>query len=208
MQLSELVTAVRLRANVPSTDGIWTDSYITDAINEALYLIGLEQPWPWLEVEETDSSPADPINLAGITPAVRDIRSVVIDGCFEAEPATKADIDRWDAVSFDRGRYAYTTWGDSLIVRPALAGTETVVISYYRNEPALSNDSDTPLLPAPYHPAVVHKAAAIGFEGIDDPSSAGVHEARASIMLNRMERTALRKVRRTRINVRPGSQIV
>lgn len=204
MNLGELRTAVRLRAAVPTTDAKWTDAYVEDAINEANYLIGTEQPWPWLEDVETITGPSDPIDLAAITPAVRDIRSVTVDDAYQATYITVGEMDRWG----NHGRYStysFTTWGDDLVIKPAPSSTSTVKIRYYRNEPTLTDDTDTPLLPAAYHPAIVHMAAAIGFEGLDDPSSAGVHEARARIIVNRLARVELSKVRGPRsVRVRSG----
>ena len=74
-------------------------------------------------------------------------------------------------------------------------------------EALLTADSDTPTMPAVYHPCIAEKACAIGFESLDDQSSAAMHESRARIFIDRMQATALRRVRGPHsIRVRAGHQ--
>lgn len=207
MNFGELRTAVRLRAHVPSTDGIWTDSFVDDAVNEALQSISLEQPWPWLEVTESVTGGTNPIDMSAFSVAVRDIKTVFVDSD-QAHSVSTADIDGWDNVQAERARWVWASSADDLLIRPEPTSSNTVKVRYFRNEPVLTSDATSPLMPAVYHYAIVHRAASIGFEGIDDQSSAAMHEARARGFIERMEATALRKARGPhRPRIRPGSQL-
>lgn len=199
MNLGQLRTEVRLRATVPASDGMWTDAFVNSAINEALLQVSTEQSWPWLQEAVTATPDADGlVNLAALTPVVRDIAHVFV-GQIEAHPVSAAESDSTQ----DPSGYTYSVWGDDLQIRPAT--TDTVTVRYYANEALLSADSDTPTMPAVYHPCIAEKACAIGFESLDDQSSAGMHEARSRQIVAHMVATALRRIRgRHSVRIRPG----
>lgn len=199
MNLGQLRTEVRLRATVPSTDGLWTDAFVNSAINEALLQLSTEHPWPWLQ-ESTTATPSSTgvVDLSALTPLVRDLAHVFV-GEVEAHPVSAAETS---SVITPDG-YNYSVWGDTLQLRPVT--TDTVTIRYYSNEAVLSGDSDTPVMPAVYHPCIAEKACAIAFESLDDQSSAGMHEARARAIVAHMVATALRRIRgRHSVRVRAG----
>lgn len=206
MALSDLRTSVRLRANVPSTDGVWTDAFIDGAVNEALVAISLAQPWPWLETVHTEAGDGTGVvDLSAVTPAVRDIRSVFV-GSYEAHPVSTVEIDGWE--TNNRAEYVYATAGDDLLIRSKPAATDTITVRYFRNEPILSGPSDVPIMPTVYLPAVVEAAVAIGHESLDDQSSAQMHQVRSDRLVRLMEATALRKARGPHsVRVRPGSAL-
>ncbi len=205
MDLTALRTSVRRRANVPSTDGVWTDGFVDDALNEALVAIGLMQPWPWLETVHTEvGDDTGTVDLSAVTPPVRDIVSVHI-GNFEGKPVSTGDIDSW--LQNDRPGYIFATWGDSVLIRPEPAATDTISIRYYQNEPALTTGADTPVLPERYHLALAELACAYGFSSLDDDSSAMAHERRAMSTFDKMRANALRRARGPHsVRVRSGSQ--
>lgn len=199
MNLGQLRTEVRLRATVPSTDGMWTDTFVNSAINEALLQLSTEHPWPWLQ-ESTTATPSalGIVDLSALTPLVRDIAHVFV-GQIEAHPVSAAETD----ARRDPDGYTYSVWGDTLQIRPVT--TDTVTVRYYANEAVMTADSDTPTMPAVYHPCIVEKACAVGFESLDDQSSAGMHEARARAIVAHMVATALRRIRgRHSVRVRAG----
>lgn len=199
MNLGQLRTEVRLRATVPSTDGLWTDAFVNSAVNEALLQISTEQPWPWLQESATATPDGDGVvNLSALTPAVRDIAHVFV-GQVEADAVSAAESD---AIR-DPSGFTYSLWGDTLQVRPVT--TDAVTVRYYANEPVLVGDSTSPVMPAIYHPCIVHRACAIGYESKDDQSSAAMHEARARAIVAHMVATALRRIRGPHsVRVRPG----
>lgn len=205
MNLGEMRTKVRLRAQVPTTDGIWTDDFIDAVVNEALVQIGLLQPWPWLAETHTETGDGTgTVDLSAVDPPVRDITSVFVDA-YEADPVSTDEIDRW--LFTERSGFVFAPWGDALLIRPEPATDESVRVRYFRDEPALTDDADTPLIPERYHIAVVEMAAAMGFESLDDESSAVLHERRAMRMIDRMVANALRRARGPHsVRVRSGSQ--
>lgn len=199
MNLGQLRTEVRLRATVPATDGIWTDTFVNSAVNEALLQLSTEHPWPWLQESATATpSTAGVVDLSAFSPLVRDIAHVFIDQ-IEAHPVSAAESD---AMRYPDG-YTYSVWGDTLQLRPVT--TDTVTVRYYSNEAILTTDSDTPTMPAVYHPCIAERACAIAFESLDDQSSAGMHEARSRQIVAHMVATALRRIRgRHSVRIRPG----
>lgn len=202
MDLSELRTAVRQRAHVRTDDGIWTDAFVDSAINEALTQISLEQPWWWLQAVATPTPTDGEVDLSAITPAVRDIAHVFV-GRDEAKKVSVAETDlAGDEGSID-ARYVWSVWGDTLTI--TADPTDTVTVRYYRDEPVLAATSDEPLMPEAYHGAIVEKACSIGFESIDDQSSAAMHEARSRALVQHMTSNALRRIRgRHSVRVRAG----
>lgn len=199
MNLGQLRTEVRLRATVPSTDGIWTDSFINSAVNEALLQLSTEHPWPWLQESTTATPNSDGVvDLSAFSPLVRDIAHVFV-GQIEAHPVSAAESD---ATRTPEG-YTYSVWGDTLQLRPVT--TNTVTVRYFRNEAVMALDADAPIMPAVYHPCIAEKACAIGFESLDDQSSAAMHEARSRQIVQHMVHTALRRIRgRHSVRIRPG----
>ena len=195
---------------MPATDPLFTDASVTEAINEALTAISLEHPWPWLETKATITGGTNPIDMSDdavfTTGLVRDIKSVFIDGR-EVDRSSLDDIDLAGARD-TAAAWSYAIWGDDLVTYPEHSASNSIVVRYYRNEPLLVDDTDEPLMPAPYHYAIVHKAASICFESLDDQSSAILHEARSRLMLDKMEANALRKRRGPHgVRVRSGSGI-
>ena len=207
MDLAAMRTAVRLRANVPSTDGIWTTAFIDDAINEALVSIGLEHPWPWLEnVYEVAGDGTDTYDLTTADPPVRDIKTVHIGG-YEGQKASTADIDQWTTYQVENPRFIWAVSNTDLLIKPEPVASQTIRVRYFADEPVLTDTTDEPVMPAVYHPAIVQRASSIGFESLDDQSSAAMHESRARIFIDRMQATALRRVRGPHsIRVRAGHQ--
>lgn len=205
MNLGELRTAVRLRANVPATDGIWTASFVDDAINEAAAIVSLEHPWPWLQVKVATNADANGVvDLAALAVDVRDVAHVFVED-YEAKKVSSAETDLVANVGPADARYVWSIWGDTLQIRSAPPITDTVTVRYYRDEARLTADTDTLLMPAVYHPCVVEKACSIGFESTDDQTSAAMHEARSRMLVERMTANALRRIRgRHSVRVRPG----
>lgn len=187
MNLGQLRTEVRLRANVPSTDGLWTDDFVDSAINAALADLSAEQKWWWLQDSAAPSHTSGAVDLSGVTPVPRTVAHVLVGGA-EAQRVSSAEADL--AVSATAPPHLYSVWGDTLQIRPAPSGATAVAIRYYRDEPTLALDADEPLMPAAYHPAIVDRACSIGFESLDDTSSAAMHEARARALLEQLTDTA------------------
>lgn len=187
MNLGQLRTEVRLRAQVPATDGIWTDSLVNSAINAALADLSVDHKWWWLQEAATPSHTSGAVDLSAVDPAPRTIAHVLVGGA-EAQRVSSAEADL--AVAATAPPYLYAVWGETLQIRPAPSGATAVAIRYYRDEPVLSVDSDAPLMPAAYHPAIVDRACSICFESLDDTSSAAMHEARARALLEQLTATA------------------
>lgn len=202
MQLSELRAAVRIRADVPPTDGIWTDAFVDDAINEAVVEVSQAELWPWLELAET-------LTYTGGLPATTDpIRAVraVSDGTSLYGFVPSIDIDQYETVDAERGAVFAVTAGVIELRPEPVDGTE-IKVRYYRDEPALVDDVDTPLSAPMGDRAVIRLACAIGFEGIDDQSSAAMHRGAAERLVDSLRNSHLKSVTGPRSpRLRPGAQ--
>ena len=51
--LTTLRRLVRQRMGVPTSDDFFTDTVLTDTINQALFTVDAEQRWPWMEQVDT-----------------------------------------------------------------------------------------------------------------------------------------------------------
>lgn len=205
MQLSELRTAVRTRLGVPSTDGFYTDAQLTDLVNEALQVISTERDWPWLSTSETittvsgtatDSPPAGWMKT----------RSLCIDGYDPMEQRSLLEIR--GVPTTDRGMPTiYDISGDVLIFRPVPDGVYSIIHDYFKVEPSLTADADTPLMPTQFHYSIVAKASELAHLRQRDNTRAGAQLAEYNAWLGRMLDNRRRTSAPTRIRVRPGAAI-
>lgn len=204
MDLAALRTAVRLRANCPPDDGVWTDSFVDDAVNEALADISQRFMWPWLEYVEDVTVVTVPLTFADLTYEPRALRMVSLSGeLLNFVPGI--DIDQYTEVMGERG-WVFSVTGSTIDVRPELSVGDVARVRYFRNEPELSADSDLPLMPTAGDRAVIRQACAFGFSALDDQSSAAMNQGAADRAVEVLEKSHLLAVIGPRSpRLRPGA---
>jgi len=186
----------------------------TEWINFALNELSLEDRWPWLEKTTTVSlvngtaSYALPTDVRTVT-VVFDANANVYDEASIRDLVTFQQVGDDIPAQFGEG-YFYSTDGLNIYVSPTPSASGTLTVKYVANETALAGDSDTPLLPAVYHEAVVQLAALkIGqrrMGGSDDTRRIDLYQRTYNRLIGKMKREALRRTGGVRTpRIRPGA---
>lgn len=147
MNKREIRVAIRQRNAIPDNgSGLAEHDAIDDCIAAALRDISTEARWPWLRYS---SSLTFSGNAAAIPADCSEIEALTIDGY----PVRFVGIDEFEQQTTS---YVFTDDGANvkLYPTPATAPTSPTLV-YYRNEPELTTDTASPLLPAAWHQAVV-----------------------------------------------------
>lgn len=210
MDLAAMRTAIRTRIGVPSTDTFYTDTVLTDFVNEALQAVSAEEDWPWLSATTTFATVRGTQNYTPPGDWAR-TKLLCIDGYDPIEWRSLGEIREWASSITDVPLY-FTVEADEILLAPVPGGSYTVKHDYYVDEAALALDADTPLMPSEFHYAVVafavHLAharnAEIGsYRGAITGSAAAALQQYAQ-WLARMRKQRRRQTNPLRIRVRPG----
>lgn len=212
MDLAQLRTAVYARLGVDDTDGMMDPTTINGFINDALNEIANERDWPWLQTSETitttqgvDTYAPGSFNTTVPLPAwtaTDGLRRGDDGRTMERMSPTELD-DRWDLDQQARPA-EWAVYGEKLILRPTPDGVYSILHRYYRAEVELAGDTDTPLLPVEFHPAVAELATFIALRrDRNDPRAQGAETAYAQ-WVAKMEKRKRRYKTPGRIRVRPG----
>lgn len=156
MNLAQMRTAVLSRVGVPASDSFFTAQVLNDYINEAVTAFCAEDFWPWMEGTESLTTVA---GTATVTPADSTwhlTKALYISGF---EPLLLSNLQDVDYVTVQGQPVAYVVFQDKIVLSPTPDGVYTVTHQYYKQEPLLVNDTDTPLCPAEFHWAIVAYAA-------------------------------------------------
>ena len=208
MNLGQFRTAIDRRT------GIATDtSAQTEWVNFVLNEIALEDRWPWLEKSGTVTLVAGTQSYA-LPTDLRTVMAVYDDQSHDYDPGSIRDLalfNRSDDVPSQFGfGYFFGTEGSNIFVAPTPTTSGTLTVRYIANETALSGDSDSPLLPASYHQAVVELASFLvqtrRMGGTDDSKRADAYQRAYNRIVHKMQREALRRVGPARVpRIRPGA---
>lgn len=196
MNLGELVTAVERRTGVR-----YDRDALIEVVNEGLQAVSKVQDWGWLEETWALAS----TGAASYTPpdGWAKIRSVKVgEQLWPMLPITQIEQSPYDD--------GWTVDGDVLVISPAPVAGVPISVRYYATEPALTADADTPLLPAEWHPALVHYATAVILERGGDKEGLGRADrsmARYETVVKQMKGQANRAKGPHRVRVRPGSML-
>lgn len=157
MNLAQLRTEVYDRLGVPETDGQFPPAVLTRAVNAAMNFIEAEQDWPWLTNTATLTTAAG----TGDYPTPADWGRTVHLQRSSYAPLTRVtigDLDtNWDATMSGEPE-AWCPWGERIFLRPVPDAAYAYTHRYIKVDPALSADSDTPLMPARFHVAIAEIA--------------------------------------------------
>lgn len=205
MNLAQLRDAVRTRIGVPASDTFYQDQTVTDLVNEALAVIATEADWPWLEASTTFSLVA---GTATYTPPAdwTRTRSLCIDGFDAMEWRSLIELREWPTTIVDTPRY-FNVNVEQITVRPVPAAARTVIHDYVVDEPTLSADTDTPLMPSQYHYAIVAYAVHLAHMRSGDVQRATASMADYQSWLRRITDNRRRQTGGLRVRVRPGGAL-
>lgn len=161
MDLSALRTAVRTRLGVPAGDPLVTDTNLTDLVNSALHYLETEHDWPWLEATE---DLATGIGTPSVTPGATWLRTIdlrVANGVV----LSRRPIEELDFLA-SAGTGEPRLWcvtGATIALFPTPSAVVTLKHRFVRTEPDLVSGTDTPLVPASFHSAIVEYAAHLAY---------------------------------------------
>jgi hypothetical protein len=200
---ADLRNAVRIRLGNPSAEGFFTDPVLNALVNEALQVVSAEEDWPWLQAATTFSTVAGTQAYSPPSDWAR-TKALIIDGAYPIEWLPLTDI-RSIPVATTGAPTCFTVFAEELLLAPVPNGAYTVKHDYYVSEAALTAETDTPLLPASFHYAVVAKATELGHLRQRDIDRAGAELAEYNSWVVCMRTHLSRSSAPKRIRVRPGS---
>lgn len=156
MNRAELRAAVSTNLRIPpSGDGTLTSAVLNDLVGQSVRKVARERMWPWLRTSSDLT-----VTTAGTAALPADF--------IEADTLTFDDMIV-ESVAFHEllagyRRYAWADDGTNVRVEPAPSASTTMTLWYYRAEPNLADDTDSPLLPANHHDLIVSWATGLGFD--------------------------------------------
>lgn len=156
MNVSEYRAAVRLQLGLAAADAVIPDEIVLWALNGAAKNIATEKDWPWLYNEETADTTEDDSSLPLSSEYTRTV-FVTVDGGTPLEPRSHIDLAS-DRTTTGRP-WAYTVDANALRLYPVPDDAYPVVHAFYRTEPDLVLETDSPLLPDAYSERLVLEAA-------------------------------------------------
>lgn len=158
------------RCGLDTADGMATPTKVNEAINEALHFIETVRPWWWLDAVETLATVAGTAEVAVSTSSQR-TRSVSY--ATEGGTLQQVVIAVIDAESAASGKpQIYAVDGVNLVLYPTPDAVYSLKHRFVTTEQDLTQDSDEPLLPSSYHPAVVDYASHLVLTRTHDPERA------------------------------------
>ena len=194
MNLGEIRTSVKQRLSIPSIgDGLLPDSTINDLINQALIVISGARDWPWLLSTHTLNFDATTSQAFLPNDFIRS-RELI----YNTYPVLWVQLE--DFLNPDRiySTFAWTIIGNRAQITPASSTDLAATLYYYRNEPELISDFQTPLMPSQLHQAIVAYTAYLGAMVRQDDAKAATYIAEYRSLLNDM-RDDLKQNSRRRI---------
>lgn len=206
MTLDDYRKAVRRALGLSETDtAALPDDDVTAAVNAALKAISTDHTWHWLFATATGTTTASN-NLVAVPAGYRrTIYFTVGDNTpLEERPLVELldnDETESEPISFARA-------GDNFQLWPTPLESESYTHVYWRHEPALVNDADTPLIPDAWSPWVVAEAglrlplrtnSPARYELLREEAAGWLRRAHAEA--KRKANAALPRIKRTKLSV-------
>lgn len=130
-----------------------SDARATIMLNNAKNALEDEYPWPWLESTITGPVPLSISDLKYVEYVVDTTNGVELDGI---DPRDVIDLDRNVATAGNPSSW-WLDGAGTLKTYPTSA-TAQLSVRYVKFSPELSAGTDTPLIPARYHPVWINYA--------------------------------------------------
>lgn len=192
MNKGTLVTRVAARLNITSDDPFY--AYLPDIVNEAIHYLDTASPdgWPWMRTTLNTTVTVGSYTftqLAGTTSTIAKVLS-----------AKLKDGDTWQVLRFrnqdeidqlyptdDTGLpESYTVDGGNVGIYPPPDGSYPLRLRVVFSENDLSNDLDSPVLPAAFHTGIIDAALLISYQALADDRRAAAQEQRVAATVSRM----------------------
>lgn len=208
--LTNLQTGVYERLGVPSTDGQFTSTVITDFLNDALKQIATERDWPWLVSSESRSTVASQsyVNPGESTTAWTGTENVIITVGTDTWPlmARRYDelLDEYQTTTPGQPE-AWAVKFERIELRPIPDAVYTLTHIYTKADKVLVSGSDEPFLPSAYSPALCDLATVLCLNRSKEDPRAISALARYERWLRSISDNRRRLRRPGRIRVRAGS---
>lgn len=212
MNLAALRTAVLNRIGVPASDSFFTAALLNEFINEAVQAWQHEEAWPWHQGTETLTTVAGTASYSPLDPTWTMTKNLYIAGF---EPMLLSNQPDVDYVTVQGQPVAYYVFQEKIVLSPTPDAVYSVVHQYYKGEPILVADTDTPLTPAEFHYALASYAAHLAllragevsyYRGNITGRSAALYQEYQQ-WLERARSNRRRSAAPIRPRVRPGSWI-
>lgn len=202
MNLGQMRTQLRQRMGLPTSDGYFTDTVLNGYINEALAAVSQENRWPWLRATTTFNTVAGTANYSPPTDWTY-VDGIGFLGEYGLSYLHQEDIDRHVS---DGIPTAWTMDGDIISLRPTPNSVGALTIHYYKMEPELTADGNTPLLPRAFHYAVIAYAAYLGHMANHAQDRANAELQNYNTWVSRMQPAKRRASGPMAPRVRPGNE--
>lgn len=162
-----------------SLDPLITNTFANTAINTALNRISLERDWWWLA--HTATLTFDTTYGAATLPSdfMRANQLVINDNVAEYIP-----LETYLDPLVDSSTYGWTIYGSQAKLTPIPTESTSGTFYYFRSEPALSSDANSPLMPVAYHYIIVAYAAHLCAARRQDEQRASLYLQEYSNYLN------------------------
>lgn len=158
MNRAQLRDEVYDRVGADSTDGSFPPAKINRAINSALHFIESDHDCPWLGVTTTLVTAAG-TSAYSVPSDWSKTMSLRLPGYMSLERYDVDELDDlWPATASTGQPIQWGTWADQIELRPTPDAIYTLTHRYFKAEPELSTDTDTPLMPARFHTAIAEVA--------------------------------------------------
>lgn len=170
MNRRQLRERAKALLSIPETgDGQLPDGRLDDLIGESLARLSSDHDWPWLLTSATVTFAT--VTGAGALPTgFMKARTLTIAG----DPVRYAPLpDYIDATGRDY-TYVWTIAATNGLLSPIPTTSTAGTLWYYQEEPALADDTDSPLMPERIQPVVVAYAVHLAYLVRQDTNRAQV----------------------------------
>lgn len=182
MNRGDLRTAIKNRLAIPSAgDGLITDTIVNDAINQALTVVTMTRDWPWLL---RSSQLAFPANLGYAEAPCEMLRAkeLVINNSV----VPYIELNQFlDAPNLGYP-YVWTITGSQIRINPAPTAMVLGTLWYYTTDPALTVDTQEPLLPDVFSEWIISYGSYLCALRRQDEVTAQVYLAQSNDIMSRM----------------------
>lgn len=146
--------AIRSDGSGNSLDGLITNAIVNTAIDDALKRISIEKDWYWLATTASLTFST----TTGKAPLPADFmraNQLVVN----SSPAELLPLDTVIDPLSDNATFGWLVYGLEAQITPVPSTVPTATLYYFRYEPTLASDSASPVMPVPYHYAIVSYAS-------------------------------------------------
>lgn len=204
MNRIQLREATYARCGLDSTDARLTTTRVDGFVNDALHQIEVEHDWPWLQASTTISAVSGTGSYSVPSDWLR-TRYLRIDADSTMERYDIAELDdRWPDSSSTGRPSEYAVDVDAIVIRPIPDTSYTITHRYIKREPDLTDDSQSPLMPASFHAAIAELAAYLGLRSVREETRSQVCLQEYQQWQQRMMDDRRRFTGPARIRTRPG----